>query len=83
MILELEILPFAPPPVLAVEVVGSPQPIQAIEVERQGPPGGQGPPGPGLPEDTSVERVGEYLQWTLPGGDVRHQRLLSGPAPTP
>lgn len=83
MTLEIEILPTAPPPVLSVEVVGSPPPIQAIEILRQGPPGGAGPTGPGLPADTSVVRVGEYLQWTLPGGDIRHQRLLTGPAPTP
>jgi len=44
-------------------------------------PGPIGPAGPGLPEGTSVQRVGQYLQWEI-DGQTYHTRLLAGPAPT-
>jgi len=49
-----------------------------------GEPGSQGETGatgPGLPEGTSVQRVGQYLQWEI-DGQTYHTRLLAGPAPT-
>jgi hypothetical protein len=38
--------------------------------------------GPGLPAGVTVERVGEYLQWSFPGDVTKHLRLLDGAAPT-
>ena len=57
--------------------------IHAIEIIGLGPEGPTGPTGAtgaGLPANTDITRVGNYIEYDF-NGTLFHQRLLAGAAP--